>query len=106
MLRPSDLVRLNADGNFRIAPPYVAAPALTAKADVPKGRVIRFTMNSAESKSFPTAPDTALKSPSRMQWVCCKQASPETSPAVFRQVANHKPPPPWGSHPSVPGRYN
>jgi len=49
-------VRLNADGNFRIAPPYVADPAFTAKADVPKGRVIRFTMNSAESKSFPTAP--------------------------------------------------
>ena len=26
-------VRLNADGNFRIAPPYVADPAFTAKAD-------------------------------------------------------------------------
>ena len=49
-------VRLNADGNFRIAPPYVADPAFTAKPDVPKGRVIRFTMNSAESKLFPTAP--------------------------------------------------
>src|SRR5690349_11218476 len=49
-------VRLNADGNFRIAPPYVADPAFTAKPDVPKGRVIRFTMNSAESKVFPTAP--------------------------------------------------
>src|ERR1700680_4589845 len=49
-------VRLNADGNFRIAPPYVADPAFTAKPDVPKGRLIRFTMNSAESKLFPTAP--------------------------------------------------
>jgi enterochelin esterase-like enzyme len=49
-------VRLTADGNFRIAPPYVADPAFTAKPDVPKGRVIRFTMNSAESKLFPTAP--------------------------------------------------
>ena len=49
-------VRLNADGNFRIAPPYVADPAFTAKPDVPQGRVIRFTMNSAESKIFPTAP--------------------------------------------------
>ena len=49
-------VRLNVDGNFRIAPPYVADPAFTAKPDVPKGRVIRFTMNSAESKLFPTAP--------------------------------------------------
>ena len=49
-------VRLNADGNFRIGPPYVADPAFTARPDVPKGRVIRFTMNSAESKLFPTAP--------------------------------------------------
>jgi iron(III)-enterobactin esterase len=49
-------VRLNADGNFRIAPPYVADPAFTVKPDVPQGRVIRFTMNSAESKIFPTAP--------------------------------------------------
>jgi enterochelin esterase family protein len=49
-------VRLNVDGNFRIAPPYVANPAFTAKPNVPKGRVIRFTMNSAESKIFPTAP--------------------------------------------------
>src|SRR3954471_782481 len=49
-------VRANADGNFRIGPPYVPDPAFTAKPDVPKGRVIRFTMNSAESKLFPTAP--------------------------------------------------
>src|SRR4249919_1403498 len=53
---PLVTVRVNADGNFRIAPPYVADPAFTAKPDVPKGRVIRFTMNSAESKLFPTAP--------------------------------------------------
>ena len=49
-------VRLDRDGNFRIAPPYVRDPAFNAKPDVPKGRVIRFTMNSAESKLFPTAP--------------------------------------------------
>src|SRR6187399_2122398 len=49
-------VRLNVDGNFRIAPPYVPDPAFTEKPNVPKGRVIRFTMNSAESKIFPTAP--------------------------------------------------
>jgi len=49
-------VRLDRDGNFRIAPPYVRDAAFTAKPDVPKGRVIRFTMNSAESKIFPTAP--------------------------------------------------
>ncbi len=49
-------VRLNADGNFRIAPPYVPDPAFTEKPNVPKGRVIRFTMNSAESRIFPTGP--------------------------------------------------
>jgi len=50
-------VKLTVDGsNFRIAPPYVPDPAFTAKPNVPKGRVIRFTMNSAESKIFPTAP--------------------------------------------------
>ena len=49
-------VRLNVDGNFRIAPPYVPDPAFTEKPNVPKGRVIRFTMNSAESRIFPTGP--------------------------------------------------
>src|SRR5262245_37092470 len=49
-------VRLDVDGNFRIAPPYVNDPAFTEKPNVPKGRVVRFTMNSAESKIFPTAP--------------------------------------------------
>jgi enterochelin esterase-like enzyme len=44
------------DGNFRIAPPYVDHPAFTVKEGVPKGRVVRFTMNSADSKFFPTAP--------------------------------------------------
>jgi enterochelin esterase family protein len=49
-------VRLDVDGNFRIAPPYAPDPAFSEKPNVPKGRVIRFTMNSAESKIFPTAP--------------------------------------------------
>jgi enterochelin esterase family protein len=49
-------VRLDVDGNFRIAPPYANAPAFSEKPNVPKGRVVRFTMNSAESKIFPTAP--------------------------------------------------
>lgn len=49
-------VRLDVDGNFRIAPPYAPDAAFTEKPGVPKGRVVRFTMNSAESKIFPTAP--------------------------------------------------
>src|SRR5690349_19286676 len=54
-------VRLDVDGNFRIAPPYAPDPAFTEKPGVPKGRVIRFTMNSAESKIFPTAPVAAAR---------------------------------------------
>ena len=49
-------VRLDIDGNFRIAPPYAPDPAFSEKPNVPKGRVVRFTMNSAESRIFPTAP--------------------------------------------------
>jgi enterochelin esterase-like enzyme len=49
-------VRLDVDGSFRIAPPYAPDPAFADKPSVPKGRVVRFTMNSAESKIFPTAP--------------------------------------------------
>src|SRR5215831_2528296 len=49
-------VRLDVDSNFRIAPPYAPDPAFSEKPNIPKGRVIRFTMNSAESKIFPTAP--------------------------------------------------
>jgi enterochelin esterase family protein len=49
-------VRLDVNDNFRIAPPYAPDRAFSEKPDVPKGRVIRFTMNSAESKIFPTAP--------------------------------------------------
>jgi iron(III)-enterobactin esterase len=59
--RPADApplvpVRLDVNGNFRIAPPYVTDPAFTEKPGVPKGRVIRFTMSSAESRIFPTGP--------------------------------------------------
>src|SRR5262245_5711088 len=49
-------VRADVAGNFRIAPPYPSDPAFTEKSNVPKGRVIRFTMNSAESRIFPTGP--------------------------------------------------
>ena len=49
-------LRVDRDGNFRIAPPYVDDPAFTEKPGVPKGKVIRFTMNSATSTFFPAAP--------------------------------------------------
>src|SRR6476646_3481853 len=75
-------VRLNVDGNFRIAPPYAADPAFTRKPDVPQGRVIRFTMNSAESKLFPTAPAGRGAGPGRGRG--------ETTPAVPAEPPQHQ----------------
>src|SRR5262249_44619802 len=49
-------VRLDVDGNFRIAPPYAPDPAFTEKPTLPKGGVVRFTMTAAESKIFPPPP--------------------------------------------------
>src|SRR5687768_5575073 len=49
-------VSLERDGNFRIAPPYSIDPAFIEKPGVPKGRVVRFIMNSTESRIYPTAP--------------------------------------------------
>ena len=40
------------DGDYRIAPPYADAPEKTARADVPKGMVYHFTMNSTDSKIY------------------------------------------------------
>jgi len=59
--RPADApplvpVALARDGNFRIAPPYEVDPAFTVRPDVPKGRVIRFMMDSRGSEIYPTAP--------------------------------------------------
>jgi enterochelin esterase family protein len=45
---PADL-----DGNFILGPTHTAAPEATAQAGVPQGTVIEFTMNSADSKSYP-----------------------------------------------------
>ena len=49
------------DGNFRIAPPYVDDPAFTEKAGVSKGTVHRFTMNSADSKIYPTPVEAGIR---------------------------------------------
>jgi len=41
------------DGDFRVKPPYAPAPEETARPGVPKGRVVKFTLNAAESKFYP-----------------------------------------------------
>ncbi|MGC1650301.1 MAG: alpha/beta hydrolase-fold protein [Candidatus Sulfotelmatobacter sp.] len=43
----------NVDGNFVIGPTYAAPPETAAQGDIPKGTVIEFTMNSADSKIYP-----------------------------------------------------
>ena len=43
----------NADGNFIIGPTHNPAPEMSAGESVPKGTVIEFTMNSADSKIYP-----------------------------------------------------
>ena len=43
----------NADGNFIIGPTHPAAPELSAPDGALQGRVIEFTMNSADSKIYP-----------------------------------------------------
>src|SRR6478752_10806344 len=96
-------VRLNVDGNFRIAPPYAADPAFTRKPDVPKGRVIRFTMNSAESKLFPTAPAGRPGGPGRGRGEpAAGPVEPPQHQTFQRQVAVYVPP---GYVPNTPAPF-
>jgi iron(III)-enterobactin esterase len=43
----------DADGNFIIGPTYSVPLAVSAQHDIPQGTVIEFTMNSADSKTYP-----------------------------------------------------
>ena len=46
------------DGNYFVGPMYAPAPEQTPKDGVPKGKVVSFTVNAADSKFFP---DTGLR---------------------------------------------
>ncbi len=46
------------EGDFLLKPPYANAPEQTPRADVPKGRVEKFSLVAAESKFYP---DTGLR---------------------------------------------
>jgi enterochelin esterase-like enzyme len=41
------------DGDYSIGPDYTPAPEQTVREGVPRGKVVQFTMNSAESKFYP-----------------------------------------------------
>jgi enterochelin esterase-like enzyme len=43
----------DADGNFIIGPTHPAAPEVAEQPGVPRGRIVRLTMNSADSKIYP-----------------------------------------------------
>src|SRR6202034_2962139 len=43
---------VDVDGNFIIGPTHNADPAMSAQNDVPRGTIIEFTMNSADSKIY------------------------------------------------------
>ena len=44
---------ITAEGDYLIGPDYLPAPELIPVAGVPKGKVVTFTMNSADSKIYP-----------------------------------------------------
>jgi iron(III)-enterobactin esterase len=44
---------VDKDGNFVVGPTYTPAPEMTPKESVPQGRILEFTMSSAESKLYP-----------------------------------------------------
>ncbi len=44
---------VDAEGNFIIGPTHAPAPEMAVRTDVPQGRVIEFTMSSADSRIYP-----------------------------------------------------
>jgi iron(III)-enterobactin esterase len=84
-------VHLDVDGNFRIAPPYAPDAAFSEKPNVPKGRVIRFTINSAESKIFPTAPVGGARAGGGGRGDGTAPAEPPQHQTFQRQVAVYIP---------------
>src|ERR1700730_14459805 len=54
-LADGQLPPVGAYGNFIIGPTHPAAPEVTAQQGVPKGKLYKFTMQSTDSKIYPTA---------------------------------------------------
>jgi enterochelin esterase-like enzyme len=42
-----------ADGDYRLSPPYAPPIEMTPRPDVPKGKVVKFALQAAESKFYP-----------------------------------------------------
>jgi enterochelin esterase-like enzyme len=47
------------DGDYLLTPPFSPAPELTVRADVPRGTIYHFTMDSTDSKLYPGISKTA-----------------------------------------------
>jgi len=61
MARPASLPALTpgaGDGDYLVKPPYAPAPEQTPRPQVPKGRIVKFTLKAADSKFYP---DTGLR---------------------------------------------
>ncbi len=52
------------EGDFLLKPPFADAPELTPRADVPKGKILRFSLSTAASRFYP---DTGLKGSSVLE---------------------------------------
>src|SRR5580704_11114866 len=52
-LPDGDNAPANADGNFILGPTHNPAPEMTAQENVPHGKIVNFTMESADSKIYP-----------------------------------------------------
>jgi enterochelin esterase-like enzyme len=53
LLELPPLTAKSGNGDYLIKPPYTPAPEQTPRADVPKGRIERFSINAADSKFYP-----------------------------------------------------
>ncbi|MEO8596841.1 MAG: alpha/beta hydrolase-fold protein [Candidatus Solibacter sp.] len=87
-LPDGEIPAVTADGNFIIGPTHNPAPQTVVKDGVPKGEIVNFTMESADSKYYPgVARDTAPPPPEAAQ-----PAVPADPAARRRNISNHPAP--------------
>lgn len=90
-----------SDGDYSIAPPYAPAPENTPRDNVPKGKVVTFTMDQADSRFYPPVPgrDGAAPAPREVNVYIPAQYVPGTAaPLLFCHDA-------MGMHDNKPAPY-
>ncbi|MCX6950745.1 MAG: alpha/beta hydrolase-fold protein [Verrucomicrobia bacterium] len=89
------------NGDYSIAPPYAAAPENTVRDDVPKGRVVTFTIDPAGSKFYPPSPGPGSSAPAPREvnvYIPAHYVSGTPAPLLFCHDA-------MGTHDNVPAPY-